>query len=516
MIVLLPTEEEGRNILKFKNHKYKENVPFAVYADIECLLEPVTNSQIDKAAYQKHIPTSVAYYTKRSFNDSTSEPKVYREKDCIEWFIKELKDLAVNVNSRLQNPVPMEKLTSKQKQDFQNAKLCHICEKGFKKDDVKHRDHCHFTCKYCGPAHGSCNINYKDFHIIPVVLHNLSGYDSHFFIIELAQSFEGHVSLLPVNEEKYISFTKYVPNPRVKLRFIDSFRFMPCSLKKLASYLNHSAKTITRKFCKNDSEYNLLTRKGVFPYKYIDSWKKLEEGSLPPKEAVYSKLNDLHISDEDYQPDCKVWETFNLQNLGQYSDLYLKTDVLLLADIFENFRKTCFATYKLGPLHYYTAMGLSFVAMLKYTGIKLLLLTDVEMLLLIQKAIRGGVSQCFNRFAKANNRFMEEDCNPYDPESYIFYLDIKNQYGKAISEFLPYQDFEWFENFENVPSFFNAPDDSPEGYILEVDLEYPEELHDLYKDLPLCTEHFVPPGSKYQILKLVTNLLPKKNCVLHY
>ena len=187
--------------------------------------------------------------------------------------------------------------------------------------------------------------------MIPVVFHNLSGYNSHFFIKALATSFEGQIKLLPVNKEKYIFFTKDVRDTNVKLRFIVSIRFMPSSLKKLASYLGNNDKSIMRKFCQNDREFSLLTRKGVFPYDYISSWKKLEEENLPPKEAFYSKLNDSNISDEDYQHPCNVRETFNLKNLGEYSDLNLNTDVLLLADVFENFRKTCFAKYKLGPLH---------------------------------------------------------------------------------------------------------------------------------------------------------------------
>ena len=241
----------------------------------------------------------------------------------------------------------------------------------------------------------------------------------------------------------------------------------------------------------------------------------MEEKSLPPKEAFYSKLNDSNISDEDYQHACNVWERFNLKNLGEYSDLYLKTDVLLRADIFEISRKTCFATYKLDPLHYYTAPRLTLDAMLKYTEIELDLLTDIEMLLFIEKVIRCGVSQCSNRYAKANNLYMGSDFNPFDSESYILYFDINNQYGTSMCEYLPYKDFEWIEDYSMI-DFFNIPDDTEEGYILEVDLEYPEELHDLHKDLPLCPEHFVPPVAKCTIPKLVTNLLPKKNYVVHY
>ena len=247
---ILPKDKD--KILKFKNHRYKESVPFVVYADIESLLEPVDNEQIDMAAYQKHVPTSVAFYTHCNFDDSLSELKIYRTKDCIDWFMKELKSLADKVDTLLKNIVPMEALTLKQKKEFIAAKTCHICEKPFEAADIKHRDHCHITGKYQG-----CNLNYKDSHVIPVVFHNLSGYDSHFSIKAVATSFEGQIKLLPVNKEKYIFFTNDVGNTNVKLRFIDFCRFMPSSLEKLASYLNNNDKNITRMFCQNDSEFNI-------------------------------------------------------------------------------------------------------------------------------------------------------------------------------------------------------------------------------------------------------------------
>ena len=120
----------------------------------------------------------------------------------------------------------MSPLTSDEKRGFVNATDCHICEKPFNPTDVKHRDHCHFTGKYRGAAHEGCNLNYTKSHSIPIVCHNLSGYDSHFLVKELATQFDGGINLLPINKERYISFTKYVKDTKVDLRFIDSFRFM--------------------------------------------------------------------------------------------------------------------------------------------------------------------------------------------------------------------------------------------------------------------------------------------------
>lgn len=149
----------------------------------------------------------------------------------------------------------------------------------------------------------------------------------------------------------------------------------------------------------------------------------MNETSLPTKAQFYSELNDEEIKDEEYEFACKIWEKFGIQTLGDYSELYLKTDVLLLADVFENFRDICHKIYKLDPAHYYTSPGLSFDAMLKYTNIKIELLTDVEMLMFVERGIRGGISQCSKRFVRANNKYMKEDFNPNEKSNFLMYLD---------------------------------------------------------------------------------------------
>ncbi|KAJ8914028.1 hypothetical protein NQ315_012052 [Exocentrus adspersus] len=279
--------------------------------------------------YQKHTAFSVAYYLKCSYDDSLSSFKVYRNHDCISWFISELKDIAFNGNSILKNSKEMETLSFEQEINYETATHCHICNKPFTSNDIKVRDHCHLTSKYRGATHQDCNLNYQNSFNITVVFHNLSG----------------PIRLLPVNKEKYISFTKIVEGTEVQLRFIDSYRFMSSSLDKLSSYLEDEKKTIVRAHCNTDKEFNLLTRKGVFPYDYIDSWERFTETCLPSKTNFYSQLYDQCITDQDYQHALDVWKTFNIKTLGEYSDLYLKNDVLLLADIFENFRRTCLLTY---------------------------------------------------------------------------------------------------------------------------------------------------------------------------
>ena len=268
-----------------------------------------------------------------------------------------------------------------------------------------------------------------------------------------------------------------------------------------------------------------LLKKGVYPYEYFDSFEKFNETQLPPIEQFFSSLTDETISQKDYEYAQKIWKEFNCKTLGDYHDLYLKSDVTLLADVFQTFRKTCMEAYKLDPLHYYTAPGLSWDALLKYTKIDLELLTDMDMYLFIEKGMRGGISMVSKRHAKANNPYTTD----YDSKitnNYIMYYDANNLYGWAMKQPLPYSGFKWYDMTDK--SKFKKPKDK--GWILEVDLEYPKELHDLHNDYPLAPEKLTVQKewlSDYQteligdenmvnVSKLVPNLMNKKKYVVHY
>ena len=272
-------------------------------------------------------------------------------------------------------------------------------------------------------------------------------------------------------------------------------------------------------------------RKGVYPYEYMDTWDRFTEPKLPPKEAFYSKLSDAHISDEDYTHAQKVWETFGCLSLGDYSGLYCRTDVLLLADVFETFRKTCLRQYGLDPAHYYTSPGLSWDALLKKTGVGLELLTDYDQHLFIEKGLRGGIAMVSKRHAKANNPLVE-GYDPKKPSSHILYLDANNLYGWAMSQYLPTGGFRWVDDSQQLAkTIAEQPADGPEGYILEVDLEYPKDLHNVHNAYPLAPERMIVQKtwmSEYQhnllgvgvapteVEKLVPNLRNKDRYVLHY
>ena len=183
-------------------------------------------------------------------------------------------------------------------------------------------------------------------------------------------------------------------------------------------------------------KYELLTRKGVYPYEYMSSWDKFKE-FLPPMKAFYSKLNMSKISEDDYQHAQSLWKEFRIHNLGDYHDLNLRTDVVLLVNVFEAFRDICLEHYSLDPAHFYMAPGLAWKAYLKKTGVRLQLLTDPDMLLMFERGIRGGITQAVHRYASANNKYLRDLHNPNKESSYLQYLDANNLYGWAMSQPLP-------------------------------------------------------------------------------
>ena len=540
--------KKGQHV-NFRNYHKQIPAPFVIYADFEAITEKVhgclpNNEKSYTEAYQKHIDCGYGYKLVCHYNDEFSKPvQVFRGENAVynfmEKMIEEVEWCKSIIKKHFNKPLVM---TEENKLDFESAKYCHICKNRYSEEDICVRDHCHITGNYRGSAHQDCNLKLRlsPTNIqIPVFFHNLRGYDSHFIMQQIGEIAKKHVyknkkgeecqmdiNCIPNNMEKYMAFML-----GKHLLFLDSFQFMSSSLDNLTKNLPDDAFIFTQQEFTGE-QFNLMKQKGTYPYDYMDSFQKFNDTQLPIKKDFFSILYNQHITHEQYDHAQTVWNTFNLKTMGDYHDLYLKSDTLLLADIFENFRKTCLQYYKLDPCHYFSSPGLSWDAMLKMTKIKLELITDIDMFQFIEKGLRGGVSYIANRFSEANNKYME-NFDENKPSKYIMYLDANNLYGWAMSQYLPTGNFKWLTKEQiNKTNLANYSEEHDEGLLLEVDLDYPQELHDLHNDFPLApeklkvnknmlSEYCQKISEKFnissgQVHKLITMLGKKEKYVLHY
>ena len=517
--------------VRFKNFLHSEKAPFAIYADFESLIKPMDNCNPNPnksytKKYQKHEPTSFSYYINPSI-DGVFKPILRKytktkpeDEDAMDVFLKWLEeDVKAIANIEEKEMI----FTEEDRKQFNKASDCWICGEYLGNDRV--RDHCHFTGRYRGPAHNSCNLQYRKPESVSVFFHNLSGYDSHLFIKKIGSSDKKeNIDCIPYNEEKYLTFSKTIKTGQYtnkkgevkdkyfKIVFKDSLKFMSSSLGALVNNLPKDAfKNLLKYFTPKQAE--ILKQKGFYPYEYMDKEEKFNDTKLPPREVFYSKLSGKGITEKDYKHACNVWNSFKMKTFKEYHELYNITDVLLLADVFENFRDICLKNYGLDPVYYFTAPGLAWDACLKITDIDLELLSDVNMLLMFEKGIRGGISIISNRYGEANNKYMGKGFNKNKPSKYLMYLDENNLYGCAMSMKLPTHGFKWLTGGEIEKIYENRHNLNKMPCILEVDLEYPENLHDLHNDYPLCPEKV---KCKNGVEKLIPNLRDKKNYVIHY
>ena len=528
--------------MKFKNYKNMLERPFIVYADFECSLIPT--DMADKIA--KHEPNSAAAYFVCTFDSSRNKLYKFEGRDCVINMIEQLRLLASRCVKEQQENQKME-MNEEDWETHKAATRCYLCKGAFNKKNCKVRDHDHRTGKYRGPCHNNCNINYFTNRYLPIVFHNLRGYDSH-LILKKAFEVVGaeKINAIPNSGEKFMTFSIG------DMKFIDSLQFMASSLDKLTESLKMKndddpyMKFHNMKKHFNKDEMELICRKGSYPYEFIDSWEKIHHPELPPQEAFYSKLKLEGISDDDYKHAQNVYTSFKCRSFYDYHMLYLKTDVILLADIFENFRAMCLEHYRLDPANYLTAASLAWDAMLLKTNAELDLITNPEILDMFEKSKRGGLTFVGSkRYAKANNKDMGEHFDKTKDSSYITYVDANNLYGWAMVEALPYKDIK-FEKVAvsttsgsretpndgiTLDTILNTADDAETGYLVEADLEFPIELHDVFKQFPPCPESLTPNEewfSDYQkevkmqtnsttsTKKLIPHLMKHEKYCLHY
>ena len=381
----------------------------------------------------------------------------------------------------------------------QEAQLYWICQGQFSivrdLEDDKVVDHCHYSGKFLGFAHPECapNLKRKTVNFIPVMAHNLSNNDLHHVCLYIQKFKPGwKTEVISSTDEKYITLTVGVPvrlyqdkNGITKtvfeyLRFIDSYRFMAFSLENLAGYLpQEKLKFLDSCFADYFAEDRILIhQKGYYPFSYFDNFDKFLETKLPPRDEWKDSLRNgaVMVTQEEWKHAENVFRTFGCQNLGEYHDLYLKMDTLILACVFEEFRSLCYKTYGLDSAHYFTCSHLSGDAFLKHCRSDIELLTDREHLEMVENMNRGGVASVFDKkFFKANNRHVaEHNYNDYDIYGVLF--DANNLYGGIMEKFsLPRNSLETMQEYILERNLATA-NDSEFGFILEIDLHYPGRL----------------------------------------
>ncbi|KAK3107369.1 hypothetical protein FSP39_012926 [Pinctada imbricata] len=496
--------KEGRNdVLEFQSFHKQLRVPFVIYCDLETLVEKIDTCYPDatksSTTKESHFePCGYAYKVVCTNEKYTKPPVLYHGRNAIQRLLKALQEEEDQIKFILsQNePLIMNEMTE---EEFQKAEFCHICDRKFDSKSIKVRDHYHIGLtrnetmssysNYRGAAHSHCNLSHRESSFIPIVMHNLRGFDSHLLCQAVGQFKKEKIKCIAQNMNSYLSLSLG------DLRFIDSFQFMSESLETLVDNLVEkegiNAFNHFRCMFPNEEIMKLLLRKNVFCYEYLDTFDKFNERQLPAQDAFYSSLKKEHICDDDYHQVQEVWRKINMHTLGDLHDNYVITDVLLLADVFETFRDMTLKHYHLDACHYFTAPGLAWDAALRMTNIKLDLITDPNMYMFFECGLRGGVSMISKRQASANHPGVQN----YDstrPNKHLIYYDLNNLYGGIMRMPLPIGMMRWLTEEEIArfhESLLTLPEDGAHGFTIECDLEYPDEIHDLHNCYPLAPEH---------------------------
>ena len=463
--------------LKFEDYHMKVPVPIRVYADFQCIN---LKSDISKVLF-KQIPIAVGFYIISPFGNNYSS---YFGESCVTWFVNEMLTLEKIANIYFETNIPLE-ITPEEEESFQQSKVCWLCERelhGATESALqKVRDHDHLTGKYRGAAHNRCNLNCKKkaSSFIPIIFHNFSGNDCHLIFEELltqAYKMGCEPKIIPKSMENYVSVEVGC------LRFLDSYRFLNSGLDKLVKSINTFPI-----MDENGLDDELFKKKLAYPYEYLNLSNIQEPINLSP-EDFWSTLKQTTPSLEEINRTQEIIKKYDLKNGQELTELYLKMDVLQLADVMENFVEKSTLEYGINPSYGYSLPGYTWKAGLKLTKIKLDFIKDKQLLLLLENNIRGGISSVMGP------RYIESNEN-----TKLLYIDENNLYGWAMSQYLPTGDFKKMNlccgeamQYDSAlmneikEDILNTPDDNEFGYFIECDLEYPAEIKEKTENFPLC------------------------------
>jgi hypothetical protein len=521
--------------MKFENYQSMICAPFVMYCDLETL---VADKQLENhkklISSRKHIPISVCGLTVCSSAPqfTSDKPFLYTGTDCISMLLGWIEEEVARIQQILRITWEEMYMSHADRRVFEKASACAMCRKKFGSSCEKVRDHDHLSGAFRFALCNSCNLSHASTRYqLNIFFHGLSNYDSHFLVQDFSRFETNRIRIIPKTGEKYLAFMIH------SVRFKDSLAFLNSSLATLAANLHSKGEenfACVNRFVRNPAKRKYFFQKGVYPYSYMNCEDKLEERSLPPIEDFKNDLSGEELPLSDYEFAQKVWEAFSCETMQDYMEIYLLCDVLLLADVFENFRQKSLEDYGLDPAHYFSTPHFTMDAFLKQSQTSLELILDINQYLLLIEGIRGGLSCVSKRFAQANDPAIPHLFDPSKPTKHILYLDANNLYGKAMMEPLPVGGFCWMERSElDLARILKIKTSASEGCILDCDLEYPSSLHEHHIDFPLaphkhsvrrqelskfareiCAKHNLKGSVGSE--KLMATFLPRKNYVLHY
>lgn len=382
----------------FNEHEKLLPVPFRIYADFESYFDSnidfETLNTSNMMFKKEHKMMAWAFKTVSEYEDFPLQIQTFKDllpyETLEENFIKSLSAELRLIDEYLNRELPIFPLTIEEQVSFLSNSKCFFCQGSYSLLDIKVRDHDHINGKYRCASHKSCNLKYsKKCAFVPIYFHNLGGYDLH-LILKILGKYGKNFTLIPKSKEKYLALSVTLNGVNVKLRFIDTLHFLPGSLANWAKKLDES----DFQFISNENK--ILRSKQIFPYSYFTASPSnsilsiLNEENLPTDELAWN--NELNpIKEKDIKWALDIYKQFNCKSLDDYVKLYLRIDVLLLAEVFEKFIKVSSQRYRLNPCWFYTMPGYSWACSFLMTGQNLDLLHTPELIeFFLDNSIRGG------------------------------------------------------------------------------------------------------------------------------
>ena len=495
-IEALPKDET----FAYTSFSSEESPVVVCYSDIESYIAPQT---------KEHCPYAIGMYPvfHKHFNEkrNAATMRTWTGERCLQNYLEYLGRFVRELSAQMDVLTGHDMIIDPAEQSaFNNATHCPRCKTEFTKagSHVKVRDHCHISGKYRGPLCHKCNSRLRlKRRILPVVFHNFKGYDGHLICKQAIGEMPGWIlKVIPTTHEKYMSLRASVPVGKTMkgktryfdLIFLDSFQFLSSSLAALVATLDSLPITEQRMRARFPGISDaVIRRKGVFPYSYFNSPSRLQDSSLPSIDKFKDDLSGIECSTEDYAHAQTAWAELGCRTFREYLVGYLHLDIYLLADVFEKFRDVSLQEDGLDPVHFVSLPGLSYMACFKRSGETIDLLQDIDMIRLFERGIRGGLT--FVNKHRIEARIPELN-NNQDGNVHLTYIDQNNLYGSSLCRPLPHSEFTWvgkteLEQLSSDPSeILKLEDEGDYGYLFEVDLDYPSELHAATRDFPLAPE----------------------------